>query len=99
MTTTHYELSAAGHERSAIGAMYAGLALTVVALIVPYIDQAAGPRSLCRHTVPAPVAALVRQSDQRSRLPFVTGEGRPAHSVGRPAGIESGHSTRHEEVP
>jgi hypothetical protein len=33
MTTTH-------HERSAIGAMYAGLGLTVVALIVPYVDHA-----------------------------------------------------------
>lgn len=33
MTTTH-------HERSAIGAMYAGLGLTVVALITPYVDHA-----------------------------------------------------------
>ena len=32
MTTTH-------HERSAIGAMYAGLGLTVVAIIVPYVDH------------------------------------------------------------
>ena len=28
------------HERSAIAAMYAGLALTVVAMIIPYIDHA-----------------------------------------------------------
>ena len=28
------------HEQSAIAAMYAGLALTVVTLIVPYIDHA-----------------------------------------------------------
>lgn len=33
MTTTH-------HDRSAIGAMYAGLVLTVVAMIVPYVDHA-----------------------------------------------------------
>lgn len=33
MTTTH-------HERSAIGAMYAGLGLTVVAMIVPDVDHA-----------------------------------------------------------
>lgn len=33
MTTTH-------HERSAIGAMYAGLGLTLVAIIVPYVDHA-----------------------------------------------------------
>jgi hypothetical protein len=30
------------HEQSAIGAMYAGLGLTVVAMIVPYIDRATG---------------------------------------------------------
>ena len=33
MTTTH-------RERSAIGAMYAGLGLTIVAMVVPYIDHA-----------------------------------------------------------
>lgn len=33
MTTAH-------HERPAIGAMYAGLGLTVVAMIVPYVDHA-----------------------------------------------------------
>lgn len=33
MTTTH-------HQRSAIKAMYAGLGLTVVAMIVPYVDHA-----------------------------------------------------------
>jgi hypothetical protein len=33
MTTAH-------DERSAIGAMYAGLALTVVAMIVAYVDHA-----------------------------------------------------------
>ena len=33
MTTAH-------HERSAIGAMYAGLGLTVVAVIVAYVDHA-----------------------------------------------------------
>ena len=33
MTTAH-------HERSAIGAMYVGLGLTVVAMIVPYVDHA-----------------------------------------------------------
>ena len=33
MTTTH-------HERSTIGTMYAGLGLTVVALITPYVDHA-----------------------------------------------------------
>ena len=32
MTTTY-------HERPAIGAMYAGLGLTVVAMIVPYVDH------------------------------------------------------------
>ena len=35
MTTAH-------HERPAIGAMYAGLGLTVVAMIVPYVDHATG---------------------------------------------------------
>ena len=35
MTTTH-------HDRSAIGAMYAGLGLTVAALIVAYVDHATG---------------------------------------------------------
>ncbi|WP_432972006.1 hypothetical protein [Dactylosporangium sp. CA-233914] len=30
------------HGRSAIGAMYAGLGLTVVAMIVPYVDRATG---------------------------------------------------------
>ena len=35
MTTAH-------HERSAIGAMYVGLGLTVVAMIVPYVDHATG---------------------------------------------------------
>ena len=35
MTTAH-------HERSAIAAMYAGLALTVAAMIVPYVDHATG---------------------------------------------------------
>jgi hypothetical protein len=30
------------HEQSAIGAMYAGLGLTVVAMLVPYIDRATG---------------------------------------------------------
>jgi hypothetical protein len=33
MTTTH-------HERSTIGTMYAGLGLTVAALITPYVDHA-----------------------------------------------------------
>lgn len=33
MTTAH-------HERPAIGAMYTGLGLTVVAMIVPYVDHA-----------------------------------------------------------
>jgi hypothetical protein len=33
MATTH-------HERSAIGTMYAGLGLTIVAMIVPYVDHA-----------------------------------------------------------
>ena len=33
MTTAH-------HERSAVGAMYAGLGLTVVAMIVAYVDHA-----------------------------------------------------------
>jgi hypothetical protein len=32
------------HKQSAIGAMYAGLGLTVVAMIVPYIDLASGKR-------------------------------------------------------
>jgi len=35
MTTAH-------HERSAIGAMYAGLGLTVAAVIVLYVDHATG---------------------------------------------------------
>jgi hypothetical protein len=39
MTTTYHEQSA-HHERSALGAMYAGLGLTFVALIVPYVDHA-----------------------------------------------------------
>lgn len=33
MTTTH-------HQRPAIGAMYAGLGLTVIAVIIPYVDHA-----------------------------------------------------------
>ena len=33
-------MTTARHERSAIGAMYAGLGLAVVALIVPYVDHA-----------------------------------------------------------
>jgi len=33
-------MATAHHERSAIGAMYAGLGLTVAALIVPYVDHA-----------------------------------------------------------
>jgi hypothetical protein len=33
-------MTTADHERSAIGAMYTGLGLTVVALIVPYVDHA-----------------------------------------------------------
>ena len=41
MTTAH-------HERSAIGAMYGGLGLTVVALIVLYADHATG-NVLARH--------------------------------------------------
>jgi hypothetical protein len=35
-------MSKTRHEHSAIGAMYAGLALTVVAMIVPYVDLATG---------------------------------------------------------
>jgi hypothetical protein len=43
MTTTQHERSAmTHHERSAIGAMYAGLGLTVAALIVLYVDHATG---------------------------------------------------------
>lgn len=33
-------MTTAPHERPAIGAMYAGLGLTVVAMIVPYVDHA-----------------------------------------------------------
>jgi hypothetical protein len=41
MTTAHHERSATiHHERSAIGAMYAGLGLTLVAMIVAYVDHA-----------------------------------------------------------
>jgi len=41
MTTAHHERSAmTHHERSAIGAMYAGLGLTVAAIIVAYVDHA-----------------------------------------------------------
>ena len=35
-------MTAAHHERSAIGAMCAGLALTVAAMLVPYVDHATG---------------------------------------------------------
>ena len=35
-------MTAGHHERSAIGAMYAGLALTVAAMLVPYVDHATG---------------------------------------------------------
>ena len=33
-------MTASHHERSAIGVMYAGLGLTAVAMIVPYVDHA-----------------------------------------------------------
>ena len=43
MTTAHHERSATiHHERSAIGAMYAGLGLTLAAMIVAYVDHATG---------------------------------------------------------
>ena len=43
MATTH-------HERSAIGTMYAGLGLTIVAMIVPYVDHAGGGYQLTSST-------------------------------------------------
>jgi hypothetical protein len=43
MTTAHHDRSAMTHPaRSAIGAMYAGLGLTVTAIIVLYVDHATG---------------------------------------------------------
>lgn len=43
MTTAHHERSGlTRHERSAIGAMYAGLGFTVAAMIVLYVDHATG---------------------------------------------------------
>ena len=43
MTTAHHERSAmTHHDRSAIGAMYAGLGLTVAAMIILYVDHATG---------------------------------------------------------
>ena len=43
MTTAHRSvMTTAHHERSAIGVMYAGLGLTVAALIVLYADHATG---------------------------------------------------------
>ena len=59
MTTAH-------HERSAIGAMYAGLGLTVVAMIVPYVDHATGQRAGRPHpgrlSAPTPRRASTRPS-------------------------------------
>jgi hypothetical protein len=48
MTTTLDARSTAPHTRSALGTMYVGLGLTVVALIVPYVDHATG-NSLADH--------------------------------------------------
>jgi hypothetical protein len=49
MTTAHHDRSAMTHPaRSAIGAMYAGLGLTVAAIIVLYVDHATG-NALARH--------------------------------------------------
>ena len=42
ITTDHERSATAHHERSVIGAMYAGLGLTVAAMIVAYVDHATG---------------------------------------------------------